>query len=303
MPRDRHASPALRRRTGGGTGTRAGAPLSLGAPRRSRLTRGTIGSTIRGRQPAVPRVPRRPPAAPITRPERFQPVMQSTIVTKAEKAHRYAQEPDRLRISALEATFEAGGGTHVIRLGEGGWTCDCDFWDPAGCAPTSRPPPGCWTCTWWRPPSRAWWTCSRGPDRSDRLAERAPASPAARPRRRVRAPQAVSPAPGPRRPPSTAPPGPARASAGGVAPLPGRPWRRSIQTVVMPSRLAGTWSWNRLCATCRIRSRGEPDALERDLEVARARLVGADLLGGDDVVERHAQPRGSRPRTGRRRSW
>ena len=29
------------------------------------------------------------------------------------------------------------------------------------------------------------------------------------------------------------------ASAGGVAPPPGRPWRRSIQTVVRPSRLAG----------------------------------------------------------------
>jgi hypothetical protein len=53
--------------------------------------------------------------------------MQSTIVTKAEKAHRYAQERDRLHISAIEATFEAGGGTHVIRLGERGWTCDCEF--------------------------------------------------------------------------------------------------------------------------------------------------------------------------------
>jgi hypothetical protein len=53
--------------------------------------------------------------------------MQSTIVTKAEKAHRYAQERDRLHISAIEATFEAGGGTHVIRLGEQGWTCDCEF--------------------------------------------------------------------------------------------------------------------------------------------------------------------------------
>jgi len=53
--------------------------------------------------------------------------MQSTIVTKAEKAHRYAQERDRLQISAIEATFEAGGGTHVIRLGEKGWTCDCEF--------------------------------------------------------------------------------------------------------------------------------------------------------------------------------
>jgi len=53
--------------------------------------------------------------------------MQSTIVTKAEKAHRYAQEPDRLQISALEATFEAGGGQHVLRLVAEGWICDCEF--------------------------------------------------------------------------------------------------------------------------------------------------------------------------------
>ena len=49
-----------------------------------------------------------------------------------------------------------------------------------------------------------------------------------------------------------------RRVAGGVAPAPGRSWRRSIQTVVRPSRLAVTWSWNRLWATCRIRSRGSP---------------------------------------------
>ena len=53
--------------------------------------------------------------------------MQSTIVTKAEKAHRYAQERDRLQISALVATFEAGGGQHVLTLGPDGWVCDCDF--------------------------------------------------------------------------------------------------------------------------------------------------------------------------------
>jgi hypothetical protein len=61
--------------------------------------------------------------------------MQSTIVTKAEKAHRYAQERDRLRITALEATFEAGGGNHVIRLGEDGWTCDCEFAGAHGVCP------------------------------------------------------------------------------------------------------------------------------------------------------------------------
>jgi hypothetical protein len=61
--------------------------------------------------------------------------MQSTIVTKAEKAHRYAQERDRLHISALEAVFEAGGGNHVIRLGANGWTCDCEFAGTHGVCP------------------------------------------------------------------------------------------------------------------------------------------------------------------------
>ena len=61
--------------------------------------------------------------------------MQSTIVTKAEKAHRYAHERDRLQITSIEATFEAGGGSHVIRLADGGWTCDCDFSRTAGVCP------------------------------------------------------------------------------------------------------------------------------------------------------------------------
>ena len=61
--------------------------------------------------------------------------MQSTIVTKAEKAHRYALERDRLRISSLEATFEAGGGSHVIRLTGDRWTCDCEFSQAYGVCP------------------------------------------------------------------------------------------------------------------------------------------------------------------------
>lgn len=61
--------------------------------------------------------------------------MQSTIVTKAEKAHRYAQELDRLQIRALEATFEAGGGSHVLTLADGGWTCDCEFGQAHGVCP------------------------------------------------------------------------------------------------------------------------------------------------------------------------
>ena len=81
-----------------------------------------------------------------------------------------------------------------------------------------------------------------------------------------------------------------RAAAGGVAPAPGRSWRRSIQTVVSPSALAGTWSWYRLWATCRIRSRGRPRRSNSDLEVVRVRLVAAALLRGHDPVEVDAEP-------------
>jgi len=40
------------------------------------------------------------------------------------------------------------------------------------------------------------------------------------------------------------------ACGAGVAPQPGLSWRRLIHTVGSPDCLAGTWSWNRLCATC-----------------------------------------------------
>ena len=222
--------------------------------------------------------------------------MQSTIVTKAEKAHRYAQEPDRLSITALEATFEAGGGTHVIGLNDGSWTCDCDFFRTQRRVPPHRGR----VADAGRPPGRGGEAARGGPARGiltrgsprDRPtgageADAGPPQPSARSANAAMDGTARS----------------GRASAGGVAPLPGRPWRRSIQTVVMPSALRGHVVVEQALGHVEDPLAGHPDALERDLEVARARLVGAHLLRGDDVVERHAQARGSTPRTGRRRSW
>ena len=50
------------------------------------------------------------------------------------------------------------------------------------------------------------------------------------------------------------------ASAGGgiVAPQPPCSCRRSIQAVASPRRLAGAWSWNRLCAVCRMSAGATP---------------------------------------------
>ena len=73
---------------------------------------------------------------------------------------------------------------------------------------------------------------------------------------------------------------------------PGRPWRRSIQTVVSPRRLAVTWSWYRLWATCRIRSRGRPSRSKASSKLRSVRLVAPGLLGGHDPVEVGAEARG-----------
>ena len=47
-------------------------------------------------------------------------------------------------------------------------------------------------------------------------------------------------------------------AAGGVAPLPGRSWRRLTHADERPSGFARTWSWNRLLGHVGIRSRGAP---------------------------------------------
>lgn len=51
--------------------------------------------------------------------------MNSSMIGKIEKAHRYAQEPDRVRISGVEATFRGGHDDYAIRLADGHWECSC----------------------------------------------------------------------------------------------------------------------------------------------------------------------------------
>ena len=51
--------------------------------------------------------------------------MNSSMIGKIEKAHRYAQEPDRVRISGLQASFHGGHDDYAIRLADGHWECSC----------------------------------------------------------------------------------------------------------------------------------------------------------------------------------
>ncbi len=51
--------------------------------------------------------------------------MNSSMIGKIEKAHRYAQEPDRVRIAGLQASFHGGHDDYAIHLADGHWECSC----------------------------------------------------------------------------------------------------------------------------------------------------------------------------------
>ena len=51
--------------------------------------------------------------------------MNSSMIGKIEKAHRYAKEPERARIHSLESTFHGGHDDHTVGLKDGHWHCSC----------------------------------------------------------------------------------------------------------------------------------------------------------------------------------
>jgi hypothetical protein len=58
--------------------------------------------------------------------------MNSSMISKIDKAKRYAQEPERITIGTIAATFRGSNGDHQITLGVVGWQCDCPFYDTHG---------------------------------------------------------------------------------------------------------------------------------------------------------------------------
>jgi hypothetical protein len=51
--------------------------------------------------------------------------MNSSMIGKIEKAHRYAKEPDRVRVQGLQATFHGSHDDYQIELVNGRWECSC----------------------------------------------------------------------------------------------------------------------------------------------------------------------------------
>jgi hypothetical protein len=51
--------------------------------------------------------------------------MNSSLISKIEKAHRYAQEPERISFEDLTASFRGGHDTYKVTLRDDHWQCTC----------------------------------------------------------------------------------------------------------------------------------------------------------------------------------
>jgi hypothetical protein len=54
--------------------------------------------------------------------------MQSALHSMIQKAHRYAEEPQRVAIFRLETTVRGDNNDHVVRLEDGRLRCECDHY-------------------------------------------------------------------------------------------------------------------------------------------------------------------------------
>ena len=57
------------------------------------------------------------------------PVMQSSLHGTIDKAHRYAEEPQRVRLERLEALVRGDNSDHTVQLNGGRLSCDCDHYE------------------------------------------------------------------------------------------------------------------------------------------------------------------------------
>ena len=58
--------------------------------------------------------------------------MQSSLISKIEKARIYANETDRFRFTELRCDVRGDSTTHTASLSPDGWRCDCHFFADTG---------------------------------------------------------------------------------------------------------------------------------------------------------------------------
>lgn len=53
--------------------------------------------------------------------------MHSSLIGKIEKSRIYAAERDRITIDSLACEIRGDNSSHAVRLRDGAWQCDCNF--------------------------------------------------------------------------------------------------------------------------------------------------------------------------------
>lgn len=58
--------------------------------------------------------------------------MESGMISKIQKAKRYAQEKDRITFEQFRVRFRGEHDTYTLTFSEGKWTCQCNFFQSHG---------------------------------------------------------------------------------------------------------------------------------------------------------------------------
>jgi hypothetical protein len=58
--------------------------------------------------------------------------MDSGLISKIQKAKRYAEQRDRIHVETLTVTFNGDNNPHTVHFDHGNWQCDCDFFQTRG---------------------------------------------------------------------------------------------------------------------------------------------------------------------------
>ena len=54
------------------------------------------------------------------------------MISKIEKAKRYAEQRDRIRFVSFEVTFDGDNSPHTVQYAGQRWQCDCSFFRSRG---------------------------------------------------------------------------------------------------------------------------------------------------------------------------
>ena len=58
--------------------------------------------------------------------------MNSSLISKIEKARRYAAEPERVQIELLHIRFRGDHDVYDVRFEHGTWSCNCHSFEALG---------------------------------------------------------------------------------------------------------------------------------------------------------------------------